>query len=88
MELMTNPTLLADVAQAVRTAAKLPPQVVITDNSRLIEDLNIDSLDLVGVLLQIQDHFDVVIEDDVVPSLRRVSDLAEYVARQRGAAAA
>ncbi|MDR3632435.1 MAG: acyl carrier protein [Isosphaeraceae bacterium] len=85
---MTNPTLLAEVAQAVRTAAKVPPQVVITDNSRLIEDLNIDSLDLVGVLLQIQDRFDVVIEDDVVPSLRRVSDLAEYVARQRGAAAA
>ena len=85
---MSSPTLLAEVAQAVRTAAKLPPQVVVTDNSRLIEDLNIDSLDLVGVLLQIQDHFDIVIEDEVVPSLRRVSDLADYVARQRGAAAA
>jgi acyl carrier protein len=88
MELMSNPTLLAEVAQAVRTAAKVPPHVVITDNSRLIDDLNIDSLDLVGVLLQIQDHFDIVIEDEVVPSLRRIADLADYVASRRGAAAA
>lgn len=85
---MSSPTLVAEVAQAVRTAAKLPSQVIITENSRLIEDLNIDSLDLVGVLLQIQDHFDVVIEDEEVPNLRRVADLADYVARQRGAAAA
>lgn len=85
---MSSPTLVAEVAQAVRIAAKVPPQVVITDSSRLIEDLNIDSLDLVGVLLQIQDHFDIIIEDDAVPSLRCVSDLADYVARQRGAAAA
>lgn len=85
---MSSPTLLAEVAQAVRTAAKVPPQVVIADSSRLIEDLNIDSLDLVGVLLQIQDHFDIVIEDEDVPNLRRVSDLADYVARLRGMAAA
>ena len=85
---MSSPTLVAEVAQAVRSAAKVPPQVVITDSSRLIEDLNIDSLDLVGVLLQIQDHFDIIIEDDAIPSLRSVSDLADYVARQRGAAAA
>jgi len=85
---MSSPTLLAEVSEAIRTAAKVPPQVVITPNSRLIEDLNIDSLDLVGVLLQIQDRFDIVIEDEVVPSLRRVTDLADYVAQQRGAAAA
>jgi hypothetical protein len=42
----------------------------------------------VGVLLAVQDHFDIVIDDDVVPSLSRVVDLAEAVARDRGLAAA
>ena len=71
----------------VRQSAKIPPHVPIHGDSRLVEDLSIDSLDLVGVLLAVQDHFDVAIEDDVVPSLQRVVDLAEYVARDRGLAA-
>ena len=62
--------------------------MTITAESRLVEDLAIDSLDLVGVLLAVQDHFDIVIDDDVVPSLRRIVDLAETVAKDRGLAAA
>jgi acyl carrier protein len=85
---MIDSTLVAEVAGIVRQAAKVPPQIGIEAESRLVEDLAIDSLDLVGVLLAVQDHFDVVIDDEVVPSLRRVVDLAETVARDRGLAAA
>jgi acyl carrier protein len=88
MDLMTDATLVADVATAVRNAARIAPNVLITAESRLIEDLGIDSLDLVGVLLDLQDHFDIVIEDEDVASLRRVIDLTDYVARRRGTAAA
>ncbi len=72
----------------MRFAAKLPATTIITADSRLVEDLAIDSLDLVGVLLEIQDHFDIAIDDDDVPNLRRVSDLASYVLSHRGSAAA
>jgi acyl carrier protein len=85
---MIDSTLIAEVARVVQQAAKIPPHMVITEQTRLVEDLGIDSLDLVGVLLAIQDRFDLVIEDDVVPSLRRIVDLAEYVAKHRGLAAA
>jgi acyl carrier protein len=88
MDLMTENRLIAEVAEAVRLAAKIPTNVLISAESRLIEDLAIDSLDLVGVLLDIQDHFDVVIDDDDVASLRTVADLAAYVAARRGTAAA
>ena len=54
-----------------------------TANSRLVEDLAIDSLDLVGLILQLQDHFDVVIEEDAVPNLCRVADLAAYLSARR-----
>ena len=85
---MTDSTLLADIADSVRFVARIPPEVPITGDSLLVEDLAIDSLDLVGIFLKIQDHFDVAINDDDVPSLKRVADLAQYVARHRGAAAA
>jgi acyl carrier protein len=88
MEAMTDSTLLADIADSVRSVARIPPDVEITGDSLLVEDLAIDSLDLVGIFLKIQDDFDVAINDDDVASLRRVADLAQYVARHRGAAAA
>jgi acyl carrier protein len=76
--------LLAEITETVRSATKISPQVLITADTRLVEDLAIDSLDLVGVLVAIQDRFDVAIDDDDVPNLRRVVDLARYVARRRG----
>jgi acyl carrier protein len=85
---MIDSTLVAEVASIVRQAAKLPPHITIDAESRLVEDLAIDSLDLVGVLLAVQDRFDIVIDDEVVPSLRRVADLADTVAKDRGLAAA
>ena len=85
---MIDSTLLAAVTETVRSAARIPPQLLVSAESRLVEDLAIDSLDLVGVLLAIQDHFDIAIEDDVVPSLRRIVDLADIVAKQRGMVAA
>lgn len=82
---MPDASLLGEVIEVVRTSGKLPANVSIDADKRLVDDLGIDSLDLVGVLLSIQDKYDVVIDDDDVPKLLRVSDLAAYVARNRAA---
>jgi acyl carrier protein len=88
MEPMNDPTLLAEISSIVRQAGRIPNPVIITAESRMVEDLNIDSLDLVNVVLKIQDHFDVAIDDEDMPNLRRVSDLVTYVAARHGSAAA
>ena len=80
---MTESALIARVADVIRKAAKVSPCLPITGDSRLVEDLAIDSLDLVGLILQIQDDFDVVIEEDAVPNLCRVADLAAYLTERR-----
>jgi acyl carrier protein len=85
---MPDAAVIAEVAEVVRRAAKLAPTLLIQGDSRLIEDLGIDSLDLVSVFVTIQDEYDVVIEDDDVPKLRLVSDLAAYLTRRDGSAAA
>jgi acyl carrier protein len=80
--------LIDQVTAIVRRAAKIPAKVAIRPESRLVEDLAIDSLDLVGAILQIQDHFDVVIDEDAVPNLCRVADIAAYLAACREAPSA
>ena len=83
---LSEPSLVAEVVDVIRKAAKIPPRISITADSRLVEDLAIDSLDLVGLILQLQDHFDVVIEEDDVPNLCRVADMAAYLAGRRDSA--
>ena len=80
---LSEPSMFAEVVDVIRKAVKIPPRISITADSRLVEDLAIDSLDLVGLILQIQDHFDVVIEEDDVPNLCRVADLAAYLVGRR-----
>ena len=86
---MNEPILLAEVtaARCGRPPSSRRPRSITAD-SRLVEDLAIDSLDLVSVLLKIQDHFDIAIDDEDVPNLRLVSDLARYVQEHRGSAVA
>ncbi len=80
---LLDSTWIGEVAEIVRKAAHIPQGVPIRDDSRLFDDLRLDSLDLVAVILQLQDHFEVVIEEDVVPHLCRVADLAAYLDERR-----
>ncbi len=83
---MPDACLLGEVMEVVRIAGKIAPGVPLDPEKRLVDDLGIDSLDLVGVFLDIQDRYDVTIDDEDLPSLRRVLDLAEYVEKRRSAA--
>jgi acyl carrier protein len=60
-------SVIAEVTSIVRESAKIPHRVPISASSRLVEDLAIDSLDLVNLILTLQDRFDVAIEEDAVP---------------------
>jgi acyl carrier protein len=85
---MPDAPLVTELATVVRSAAKIRPSVLIVADSRLVEDLGIDSLDLVNVSLQVGDHFGLEIDPDSVPDFRTLADLAAYVAGRRGASAA
>src|SRR4029078_1722588 len=70
---LTETARVAEVVDIIRKAAKIPSRVPITRDSRLVEDLAIDSLDLVGVILQLQDHFYLFNQEDAVPHISRVA---------------
>lgn len=85
---MIDPTLQAELSESVRAIARIPSEVPISADSRLVEDLGIDSLDLVSIVLSAQENYGVPIDEDEVAGLRTMADLVLYVDRRRGAAAA
>jgi acyl carrier protein len=85
---MPEPALLAELTQIVRTVGRIPADKMIHPDSRLVEDLGVDSLDLVGITMRLEDRYGLEIDVDEVPNFQRVSDLASYVTLHRGATAA
>ncbi len=53
------------------------PQSKITLESRIVEDLGADSLDVVELLMQLEDNTGKTIPDDKVASIKTVGDLVE-----------
>ena len=85
---MSDPILMAQLTKSIRSVARIPRDVPITAETRLFDDLQIDSLDLFAVLVEVQDRFDVLIDVEEMPDLNRVGDLAAFVSSRRNSAAA
>ena len=77
----------AAIAETIRTVSARARDMAITADSLLLEDLALDSLDLVAVVIQLQDQFEVEIDPDEINSIRTVSELAASLQRQVRAAA-
>ena len=55
------------------------PEEEITMESRLIEDLKADSLDIVELIMDLEQQYGVQIPDDELPNIHCVGDIVKYV---------
>lgn len=55
----------------------------ITPNARLKEDLDIDSLSAVELVLELEEAFDVKIEDDELANFKTVQDIIDAIESKR-----
>lgn len=51
----------------------------VTDNSNFINDLNMDSLDLVEIIIQTEEEFGISISDGEAEKLKTVDELVKFV---------
>ena len=51
----------------------------ITPESRLVEDLKADSANVMVMILELEQHFEVEVEDEVILSLKTVGDVLKYI---------
>jgi acyl carrier protein len=75
------------IAETIRNVSARARESMITPDSLLLEDLALDSLDLVAVVIQLQDRFDVEIDPDEVTAIRTVGELADSLHRHVRSAA-
>ena len=85
---MRDSELIPDVCRLIRSVVKLDPSLPMEPDSGLIDDLGVDSLDLVSVFLQVQDDFGVVVDEDDLPGIVTIGDLVDYIAERRAIQAA
>jgi acyl carrier protein len=77
----------AVITDAIRAVSAKARDVAIMPQSLLLEELSLDSLDLVAVILRLQDHFQVELDPDEITTLRTVDDLAASLTKQLRTAA-
>lgn len=57
----------------------------ITANTNFETDLDIDSIGMLTIATQVEEQFGLVIEDDVIPTLSTVGEVADLVAKSEAA---
>ncbi len=76
MDLITDPTVL-QVARAAETV--LGRAVHVTAASDISRDLAVDSLALMNIVMELEDHFDISIPIDRLSEVQTVGDLSSLI---------
>lgn len=54
----------------------------ITPNSKIVEDLGADSLDIVELLMGLEEEFGITVEEDKVQKISTVGDIVDLIDNQ------
>ena len=66
------------IRKIVAQQLDLDPETI-TPESRLIEDLKADSLDIVELIMDLEQDFGVEIPDDDLPNIKTIGDIVSYL---------
>jgi len=70
--------ILEDVKQIVSEHSDVPPDEMRPDG-RLIEDLGCDSLDIIEIIMELEEQFDISVPDELGDQIATVGDVADGV---------
>ena len=48
-------------------------------NSRLVEDLGADSANVMVLIMELEDNFGIMVEDEAIMTLKTVEDVVKYI---------
>ncbi len=75
------------ISEMIRSVSENARCRVITADALLLEELALDSLDLVRVIMLMEDRFNLSIDLDEVSNMKRAGDLAGLLSREKKSAA-
>lgn len=68
--------------QAMIRSYKGDNEIIIDKEQGLIADLDLNSLDLMELVCEVEDEFDVEIPDRVIRGFKTVGDVIDYIEKQ------
>ncbi|MGQ0775732.1 MAG: acyl carrier protein [Pseudonocardiales bacterium] len=77
---MTNEEILKGLAEIVNEVAGVDTSEITLEKS-FVDDLDIDSLSMVEIAVQLEDLFGVKVPDEQLANLKTVGDAVDYVAK-------
>ncbi|MGH3832352.1 MAG: acyl carrier protein [Pseudonocardiaceae bacterium] len=77
---MTHEEILGGLATIVHEVAGIEKEEITPEKS-FMDELDIDSLSMVEIAVQVEDYFGVKVPDDVLANLKTVGDAVDYVAK-------
>ncbi len=74
----------AQIVARIREAMKprLPSGTVVTEDMEIGADIEIDSVEVFDVVMELEEHFDVSLPMEVTSEIRTIGDLARAVEQQ------
>ena len=55
----------------------------VTPDKRLVEDLKADSANVMVLIMDLEDEFDMMVDDSVIGTLKTVGDVVKYIEENR-----
>ena len=77
---LSRDRVLEDVRRIVAEVMGIAPELV-HERSALEADLGADSLDIIEITMEVEEHFAITVPDDVGERIRTVSEIADGVLR-------
>ena len=71
--------MVFDAVKAMIAKQLKVDEASITESSRLIEDLKADSATVMVMIMDLEDTFGIMVEDDQIMKLRTVGDVVKYI---------
>lgn len=71
------------VATLIAKQLKVAPEKV-TREARLVEDLGADSANVMVLIMDLEDQFNLQVEDSAITTLKTVGDVADYIQAHQG----
>ena len=67
-----------NVKALISQQLKVPADKV-TSDARLVEDLGADSANVMVLIMEVEDQFGIMVEDDAIMTLKTVADVVAYI---------
>ena len=71
------------VAQMIAKQLKMDVSGI-TPDKRLVEDLKADSANVMVLIMDLEDQFNMTVDDSAITTLKTVGDVAKYIESRQG----